>query len=922
MPTARETAIIHGEPTLPLYGRESEVSALDELIDGLHARGGALIVRGEAGIGKSSLLAAASSSAAARGSVVLGTTGVQSEAHLPFAGLHQLLQPLLADLDGLPGPQRAALEAAFGLSQDAAPDLFLIALATLELLGDVAGRAPLLLVAEDAHWLDRSTSEVLAFVARRVSLEPILLLLAIRDGTDEPFEPASLPELRLGPLDDAAAGELLDAHAPALVPAVRERVLEEAAGNPLALIELPAALGSAPGVPDRLPLSARLEHAFAARLPEVPDATRTLLLVAAAEGGASLAEVLSATSIVRGASVAPNALDPALAIRLVEVDEIRLRFRHPLVGSAVYQAASVPERRAAHAALSQVLDGQPDRSAWHRAAATVGHDEDVAQELEAAAGKARRRGAIAAAVAALERAAQVSGDAGRTAGRRLRAAELAVELGRLDVVARLLREAERLEMAPLDVGRAAWIRAICDPGPPGDTGRMRSLLEAGSRMSREGDTELALRLLWAAATSGFWADRGEDVRAEIVAVAERLPVRDDDPLLVSILAYAAPIDHGAVVIDRVSLWSPDPAQPDAMRLLAGAAATVGAFDVSEAFATAAASGLREQGRLAVLVQALVLRAWAEIHIGRWDVALPDAEEADRLARETDQPIWGAGAGVALSILAGLRGDEKGAEAWAARAEGVGLQLGARAVLSVVQLARGLTALGGGRHEDAYAHLRRMFNPSDPAHHSMESCWAIGNLAEAAIHSGHRDEARAVIDRLEPLSERTPSPWFHVAMRHARALVADDAEAEVRFQAALDADLTRWPFDRARVLLAYGAWLRRRRRVAECRSPLRAARDGFDALGLVSWGERARQELRASGETSRARTPEASDQLSPQELQIARMAAEGLTNREIGQKLYLSHRTISAHLHRIFPKLGVASRRHLAAVLSGEAASHG
>jgi DNA-binding CsgD family transcriptional regulator len=253
---------------------------------------------------------------------------------------------------------------------------------------------------------------------------------------------------------------------------------------------------------------------------------------------------------------------------------------------------------------------------------------------------------------------------------------------------------------------------------------------------------------------------------------------------------------------------------------------------------------------------------------------------------------------------------------AAEAERVGLQLGASAVLSVVQLARGLTALGAGRYDDAYVQLRRMFTASDPAHHSMESCWAIGNLAEAAIRSGHRDEARAIVDRLEPLSARTPSPWFHVALRHAQALLADDAYAGARFQAALAADLTRWPFDRARLLLAHGAWLRRQRRVAESRTPLRAARDSFDALGLVSWGERARQELRASGETSRARVRETWHELTAQELQIARMAAEGLTNREIGQQLYLSHRTVGAHLRGIFPKLGVASRRHLAGALAG------
>ena len=909
---------------LPLYGRESELSVLDQLIDGIHARGVAVVVRGEAGIGKSSLLEAANRSAGARGMVVLRTIGAQSEAHLPFAGLHQLLQPLLADFDKLPPPQRTALEAAFGMAETAAPDLFLIALATLDLLGDVAERAPLLLIVEDAQWLDRSTSEVLTFVARRVQMEPILLLVAIRDGSESVFETARLDEMRLPPLDEASAGELLDSNAPDLVPTVRERVLEEAAGNPLALIELPAELEFRGRVgtmlPDQLPLSARLEGAFAARLPELPRATQMLLLVAAADDDASLAEVLSAAAIIEGGAVGTDAFSPAITARLAEVDNVHMRFRHPLVRSAVYQAASAMDRQAVHTALSEVLAGRPGRSVWHRAAAAIGEDEGVALELEAVAENARHRGAIASAVAALERAAQLSGNRELTAGRLLRAAELAVELGRMDAAARLLREAESLAIAPLDRGRLAWIRVMCDPGPPGERTRMRSLIETASRVGVAGDSALSLRLLWAAATSGFWADRENELSDEIVAVAERLPVREDDPWLLAVLAYAAPIERGGVVVDRVSRLTPDPIEPDNMWLLSAAAATVGAFDLAEGFATASVVGLRERGRLGALAQALVLRAWSEIHIGRWDVAMPDAVEADRLAQETGQPIWGGGARVALSILAGLRGEEEAAEALASQAERVGLQFGARAVLSVVQLARGLTALGAGRHGDAYAQLRRMFNPSDPAYHRMESCWAIGNLAEAAVHSGRADEVRALMAELEALVERTPSPWLHVAMRHARALLADDAEAEAFFQAGLEADLTRWPFDRARLLLAYGAWLRRQRRVAESRVSLRAAREGFDALGVVSWGERARQELRASGETSRARTLGARDQLTPQELQIARMAAEGLTNREIGQKLYLSHRTVGAHLRSIFPKLGVASRRQLTAALAGEGAS--
>jgi predicted ATPase len=365
--------------TLPLYGRESEVRALDEVIEGIDARGGAIVVRGEAGIGKSSLLAAASQSATARGMVLLTASGTQSEAQLPFAGLHQLLQPYLGELGKLPAPQRAALEAAFGMSEEAAPDLFLIALATLDLLGDVAEQAPVLLIAEDAHWFDRSTSEVLAFVARRVSIDPILLLFAVRDGIENGFDAAGLEEMRLAPLDRLSAGELLDANAPELAPAVRERLLEEAAGNPLALIELPASLGpevSAGAIlPDHLPLSVRLEGAFAARLPELSRATRALLLVASADAGASLAEVLAAASIIEGAAVETDAVTPATSVGLVEVDQVQLRFRHPLVRSAVYQSATVPDRQAAHMALSAVLTGEPGRSVWHRATATIGVDE-------------------------------------------------------------------------------------------------------------------------------------------------------------------------------------------------------------------------------------------------------------------------------------------------------------------------------------------------------------------------------------------------------------------------------------------------------------------------------------------------------------------------------------------------------------------
>ena len=853
--------------------------------------------------------------------MVLATSGVQTEVHLPFAGLHQLLLPLLGKLATLPGPQRAALEAAFGMNGNAAPDLFLIALATLDLLAEAAGTAPLLVLADDAHWLDRSTSEVLTFVARRVSLEPIVILIAIRDGSNSPFESASLAELRLGALEPAAASELLASHAPQLASDVRARLLKDAAGNPLALIELPAAFESrdwrGATLPDHLPLSARLERAFAARSSELPFATRALLLVSAADESVSLAEVLRTAALVVGTAVEPGALEPAISTRLLEVEKDRIRFSHPLVRSAIYQAASVPERQAVHAALSRVV-ANGDQGVWHRAAAAIGIDDDVALALDGVADRARRRGALGTSMAALVRAAELGGDRKLVAVRRLRAAESAVDLGSMDVVARLLAQTDAMQLGPIEKGRLAWIREMSEPAPPGEPGRMRSLLETASRVADAGDADLALRLLYAAAVSGFWADRENELSEEIVELAEGMPVSDVHPWLLTVLAYGAPIDRGTVVIDRVSRLVPDSERPDDMSRIAGAAASVGAFDLAETFAAAAVVGLRAQGRLSALVPALVLRAWSEIHIGRWHVATPDAEEAHRLAQETGQIIWGAGAQVALSLLAGLRSEEDAAEAFATDAERVGLQFGARAVLSVVQFARGLTALGAGRHEEAYVQLRRMFVPTDPAYHRMESCWAIGNLAEAAIHSGHEEEARAVMAELEPLAQRTSSTWLHVAMRHARALLAADEDADELFRVGLEANLSRWPFDRARLLLANGSWLRRQRRIGESRSPLRAARDGFDALGVVSWGERARQELRASGESSEGRAVEGHDHLSPQELQIARLAAQGLTNREIGQTLYLSHRTVGSHLYRVFPKLGISSRSQLAAALRADA----
>ncbi len=909
-----------------LYGREDELVFLGNLVAGVEEAGGAVVLRGEAGVGKSSLLAEATEHAGARGMLVLTATGVQSEAQLPFAGLHQLLRSVLAERDELAAPQRVALETAFGLTDGAAPELFLIALAALELLSDTAARAPVLLVVEDAQWLDRPTCDVLAFVARRLVSEPIVLLAAVRDGHEGPLDEAGLPEMRLERLDEASSAALLDAWAPALAPELRGRVLAEAAGNPLALVELPTALR-----PERLsteaflsaglPLTARLENAFAVQESALPAATRSLLLVAAADEGGVLAEVLRAAAHIGGAGFSEAALEPAIAARLIEVGATELRFRHPLVRSSIYQGAGVFERRAAHAALAEVLADQPDRRAWHRAMAVAGPDESVASDLEAAALRAQQRGGAAVAVAAWEWAARLSEDPAARAARLLRAAELAFVIGRQDIVQRLLEETERLELGPHERARKAWIRDSFPGSTPGDPTQVSSLLELADDVKRRGDADLALKLLSNAALRTWWANPGPQARVRVFEAAERVGVDELDPRLLAVLAVASPAERSGVVIERLSRIAPsDVSDPVAGFLLGVAAHVLSEFERSAAFFADAEVGLRAQGMLAMLAQAVVFRGWGAVGLGKWDVATAAAEEGGRLARETGQPIWVTASQITQTALAGAHGDEVLAEALADEAERT---ISARRLdgqLGALQMARGSTALTAGRYDDAYDHLRRIFDPTDPAHHQRDFWEAIVYFVEAAVQTGHHDEARRVVDEYAALAEQNPS--LRMALLFSRPLLADDEDAEVLFENALAADTPHWPFLRARLQLAYGVWLRRQRRASESRAPLRTARETFDALGAAPWADRARRELRASGETSRRRTTHPIDELTPQELQIAQMAASGLTNREIAQQLYLSHRTVGTHLYRLFPKLGIRSRAELSGVVNAGLATVG
>jgi DNA-binding CsgD family transcriptional regulator len=853
---------------------------------------------------------------------VLSAVGVESEARLPFGGLHQLLRPILALAEGLHARQRAALLTVFGMSDEAAPELFLIGLATLELIGDAAASSPVLVIVEDAQWLDEPSCAVLAFVARRLEAEQTVMLIAIRDGYESRFDDGGLPELRLQGLDPTAAEALLDARAPGLEPVLRERLLAEAAGNPLALVELPAGLelkelGESALLPSALPLTARLERAFATQASELPPATRSLLLVAAADDGGALDEVLSATGVLEGAEVSLETVAPAVAAQLVEIEGAALHFRHPLVRSAIYQAASASQRQAAHAALTEVMVGQPDRHVWHRAAATLGPDERVAAELDEAADRAGRSGALTVAITALERAAELSERPALRGSRLVRAATLALELGRPAVGLRLLRAAEPLELASEDSLQLRWIRDSQDVHSWYGPEKVDSFVESAERLRLEGRTDLAMTSLLTIAMTCYWANLEDRRREPVVAAAERLAVVDDSPELTTILALAAPVERATVVLERIRCFLLEPGgDPAAMLLIGEAASAVGDFERSTACALVAAAGLRAQGRLGLLTRALVVQAFNAVYLGSWQQGCAAADEASRLARETDKRAWASAADLARATIDAVRGNLESAETLAASGEAFLVQIGLGPMLALVQQARVVADLADGRHADAYAQLRRSFDPADVAYHPIIRCWLIGELAEAASHSGQQAEARVLLEELERLSADTGFPYLQASLAYARPLLAADEEAEQLFQAGLTTDLAAWPFLRARLLLAYGAWLRRRRRVAESRAPLRAAREAFDALGAVPWGERARQELRASGVTSRRRVPETRDQLTPQELQIAGLAAEGLSNREIGQQLYISHRTVAYHLRRIFPKLGVTSRTQLHAAVLG------
>ena len=881
---------------------------------GLPERGGAVVVLGEAGIGKSALLEVARRGAVGRGFAVLSVSGVESEAHLSFSGLHQLLRPALGALDQLPVRQREAVEAAFGMSDSAAPDAFLIALATLDLLVEMTAATALVILVEDAHWLDPATSDVLAFVARRLELEPIAVVFAVREGSGRRVVDIGLPELRLSGLDDASAAALLGTVADDLSHDLRRRLLSDAAGNPLALLELPRAVrdeGSEPSTQVPLPLTERLERAFAARASGLPDVTWTALLVAALDDGGSLDSRARRRLRARrkhprrrgrragdrggprrgrrGRPTVPPPADPLrdLPDRLTLRPACRARGPRPRLrrrpGPERLAPRRVPRgagRRGRGRARVGGYAGAPPRGAGRsggRAPARSGADgrRHAARCVASACGRARVRHRPS-------RGGRPSAPRGAPArGRRgLTPACLAAPRG----------ARERLERRPR---------------------RCRTSSTLAEELQAAGETAAALDVLMMVALRCWWGNPDQETRDRVVDVVEGLTTDDHAPEVLAILANADPVGRGRIVRERLARTAVDAADPMAMLNLGTAATSVWAQDVAMPFHEAAVNGLRAQGRLGVLAQALVSHAWTAVHVADARVATPAAEEGARLAAETGQGRWAVAAMLAQATMAAERGDAAGADELVTAAERVLLPMGANPMLSLVQFARGRAAIAQSQYSEAFEHLRRVFDPADIAYHPFIGGWAVADFLDAAVHGGGEiAAAHTVFATYEEIAERTGAPLLLAQVGYVRPLLAPDDDAGPVFQRALeDPEVTSWPVlprTAASPLRCVAASAPACRGVAG--APPGCARS-VRSPGAAPWAERARRELRASGERSRQRDVTAwtssrrrsrrSRGWRPRGCRTVRSANS--SSSRIGP---------SAHLYRIFPKLGVTSRGQL------------
>ncbi len=902
-----------GRTSCGLVGRERECAAIDRLLEvSAHGESSSLVLRGEAGIGKTALLKYAEEHRA--GSTVLRTAGVEAESDLAFAGLHGLLRPILDKLGELPETQAAALAGALGLAPSLGPDRLLVSAATLSLLAAAAEEDPILCLVDDVQFLDAASAEALVFSARRLAAEPVALIFAAREGAGRPFAAPGLPELSLEGLGAGPATQLVTASAQAAADHVREWLLSQAAGNPLALLELPSSLSAAQlqgraALPETTPLTARLRSAFVQRIDRLPSETRTALLIAALDDEGEVATVVGAA---REAGLPEDALDAAERADLLRVVDGRIVFRHPLVRSALLEASTHGERRGAHAALAAALEGDEhaDRRVWHQALATLVADEEVAEALEASARRSQARAGHASAATAFARAAELSADAGRRTDRLTAAAEAAWAAGQPERARKLIARALPLATARVRV-RLLHLRGSIEAR----TGDIRSgvalLLEAAD--ASEG-ASLTLELLSEAAEAASYA--GD--YAQAVTIGTRAgaiePHSETDRFRVTALSGTAAElagDHARAtqLLQEAIRRAEQLEDPRSLTWAAHMATMAGTLGDGLPWATRAVAIAREGALLDVLPLALWRQAAALIGQGRFSLAYAAAEEGVRLASNFGHH-WGASSNLGnLALVDALRGEESRARAHAAEAMELAATTGATVITAFAELGLGLLELTLGRPSEATDRLLLVTDVERPESNPVIGLWPIPDLIEAAARCGRLDEAAARFDRYRDWVQRSPSPARLSRLGRCRAL-AGEGDVREQFEGALAPYAGYSPFQQARTELLYGEWLRRERQRREARLHLRRAADLFHQVGARPWEERAEAELRATGETARKRDPSTLDQLTPQELQIAGLVASGMTNREIAAQLYLSPRTIDYHLRKVFGKLGLSSRTEL------------
>ncbi|CND62721.1 transcriptional regulator%2C luxR family [Mycobacterium tuberculosis] len=902
-----------------LRGRHAECAEIDGLLEAV--RGGesrALVLRGEAGAGKTALLEYLTDRAP--GFRIVRITGVQSEMELAFAGLHQLCAPMADRFPRLPAPQRDALRAALGLSAGRAPDRFLVGLAVLGLLADAAREQPLACVVDDAQWLDQASVQALAFAARRLLAESVAIAFAVREP-DDALELTGLPELAVGGLPDAEARALLrSAVTGPWDPRVLDRVVAEARGNPLALLELPrestpAELAGGFGVPSTAGLAGRIQEIYERRVAGLPAATRRLLLAAAAEPGGEPVLLWRAAGRL---GLGIEAARPAEAARLIEIGD-RVRFRHPLVRSAVYWAAPPDERRGVHRVLAEVTDAgaDPDRRAWHAAQGAWAPEEDIAAELERSAGRARARGGLAAAAAFLTRAVELTPDPVRRQERALAAAWATHRAGAPDGALRLLSVAEVTPLGERLRGEVDLLRA--EVAFAVDRGRdAPGLLLTAARRLTPHDVRLArdtyLEAINAALFAGPLADGAG--QAETAAAARSAPPPPGPPrpadllldgLAVRIsegLAAGMPILRPALEVFR----GPDLSEEDGLRWLWLASVTASALWDHGAWSVLAARHVRlarESGQTAALPLALTQQIAVDVFAGGLADAASLVEEVATVSEAIGIPVPPYG-GLLVTAWQGRDAEFTGllrivaAEA-RRRGEGNGLTVGA--------WAKALLCNGRGRYAEALAAVPEAGEdrPADVG----TGPWALAEYVEAATRCGRPAEAAVALRRLAEATLPAGTDWALGVHARARALVSEDDAAEDAYREAIDRlGRAGVPGELARARLLYGEWLRRHHQQRAAREQLRGAHASFTAMGMAAFAGRAADELKATGEHVRKRAAETAGELTPQEAQIVRLVREGLTNPEIGARLFISPRTVEWHLRKTFGKLGITSRRQL------------